>query len=91
MEYVIKLRDKRVYDAVVLFLRSLGLHTSEGYVQDAKTSKGASESKGLLTEEDAKDLDAQSLGLAAFDAGFDADEEDISSWVVKEPNPTYGR
>lgn len=86
MEYVIKLRDKRVYEAVLVFLRTLGLNASEAHPEAAKTAKGNALSTGVHAEDD-----AHTLGLAAFDVGFDADEADISNWVVREPNPKYGR
>jgi len=83
MEYVIKLRDKRIYDAVLGFIRTLGLNASEVHTQ---SSKGSSQSAVAQMHDD-----AHTLGLAAFDAGFDADEADISDWTVREPNPKYGK
>lgn len=82
MEYVIKVRDKRVYEAVLVFLRTLGLSATGASAEMPKTSEG----KDVLAVED-----AHNLGLAAFEAGFDADEADISGWVVREPNPKYGK
>lgn len=86
MEYVIKLQDKRIYDAVLGFLRTLGLSASEVHTEAPQTIKGVSQSSVILTQDD-----AHTLGLAAFDAGFDADETDISDWTVREPNPKYGK
>ncbi len=86
MEYVIKVRDKRVYEAILVFLRTLGFNASEVHAETAKSIRETSRSAALLAEDD-----ANTLGLAAFDAGFGPDEEDISSWVVKEPNPKYGK
>lgn len=57
MEYVIKLQDKRVYEAVLIFLRSLGLNASEAQTEVPKAAKGAARFKGILTEEDAKRFD----------------------------------
>ncbi len=86
MEYVIRLRDKRVHDAVLVFLRSLGIRVSDMDNATDEPRKAVSEQAALTADEDAR-----TLGLAAFDAGFDADEPDISNWVVKEPNPKYGK
>jgi len=82
MEYVIRVQDKRVYEAVLVFLRTLGFSATEAPAEVPKTSEGK---ESLAVE------DAHTLGLSAFEAGYDADEADISSWVVREPNPKYGK
>jgi len=57
MEYVIKLQDKRVYEAVIVFLRSLGFNASEAHTEVPKATKGAARFKGILTEDEAKRFD----------------------------------
>ena len=57
MEYVIKLQDRRVYEAVIVFLRSLGFNASEAHTEVPKAAKGAARFKGILTEDEAKRFD----------------------------------
>jgi hypothetical protein len=57
MEYVIKVQDKRVYEAVLVFLRTLGVNASEAQPEVKKAAKGAARFKGILTEDEAKRFD----------------------------------
>jgi hypothetical protein len=86
MEYVIRLRDKRVHDAVMTFLRTLGFTSSEVHTETVFTGKQILQDAAAVSDDD-----AGTFGLAAFGAGFDEDEPDISDRVVREPNPRYGQ
>jgi hypothetical protein len=57
MEYVIKVQDKRVYEAVLVFLRTLGFNASEAQPEMKNVAKGAARFKGILTEDEAKRFD----------------------------------
>jgi hypothetical protein len=58
MEYVIRLDDKRLYDALIGFLRTLGANAKGDVVGITGKVTGAARFRGLLTESEAQRFDA---------------------------------
>ncbi|MCF8258545.1 MAG: hypothetical protein K9J06_13395 [Flavobacteriales bacterium] len=57
MEYVIKLDDKKLYDALIGFLQSLGANVKGTVVREKPKKAGAARFKGILTESEAARFD----------------------------------
>jgi hypothetical protein len=58
MEYVIRLEDKRLYDALIGFLRTLGANAKGNVTEGSAKKSGAARFRGLLTESEAQRFDA---------------------------------